>query len=589
MFRSAAVDESGAMELDETDPAQWARLEAATQAYVDLHDAHFAALCTRLTSDLPEPSVRAPAASESTNAVSKSVMSASGSGTSASGSEKSASERTAASGSEKRASEDVTSASEMLTVDEDVDEAPLLRLRERGEGKGIVGNLEDGNGGGLKENGVGTNVQSQAERRGLDREMEEENGDDGSADPDDDLSGLRRESVRKKSSNVQMLEDSAEAIGGRNLDRGFSFSQSFAFGELEAGDEVPVESRPGSDTRDAIDLNPSATWQADRGAPSATWQTDRGATVELAPEIGGPVSGASKVETSRSILEDRGNTTSERLAATSTSRDAAPAPKGSEVSKRFAGAAALGLRKGLLFVEAPPGPAAAEGFGVRADGASLLHHSASHRPLIDAICEQNKIIRDVFDGRVHTGAKPTKPAVLTRPLSSPSLPTPVKPMARSNSLTKLSTARPPSPGTGLARVSVKRESRDGEPPSESEEALGFPAQALYERLQTARSVGVVHLALSGDQRGLVLDWESDVFAVAEPGEEARAFLEKVSGSARYGSVAELCARHRQFDVGAAVFTLIGRHTQVRRWELCVFYLLCGIGGEFKEQKVENER
>jgi hypothetical protein len=567
------------MELDETDPVLWAKLESATQDYIDLHDEQFAALCARLTSDLPSPSERQPSERGS-------------SGRELSGGEPSEREPSEREPSEREPSEferepsgrqpterqlskrepsgkdlsegDSREADASPPSDEEVDEAPLLRL-PAGVSK--------------KEQNLGGDSLSGGERSEDARSPTEENGAGGSLILDrecaeagiqasivGDSSQARSEGEQELvssgfvSGGPHLQPDSASAWGGdvsgdegAELYRGFSFSHSFAFGGT--GGEILVEPRKEDGTAAAIDLNPNATWQLE-GASSSE-RNERGSE-KTGPHVGDSEQARldpGGLDHPRTSDVPKQSDTS----AASTSGQGAAAPgrasAGFGGSRRVAAStAALGLRRGLLFVEARPGPEGFGGFGVWEDNASLLHHSSSHRPLVDAVCDQNKIARDVLDvrGASKPKPKPEKRAMLTRPVSSPSL------LPASNLLTPSD----PSPGIGLPRVSIKRELRDDEQSPGPEEALSFPARALYQRLQNGQSVGVVHLALSGDERGLALEWQSDVFAVAEPGEEARVFLARLGGR-RFASVAELCSHHQQFDVGTSVYTLMGRHTQVR--------------------------
>lgn len=561
------------MELDETDPVLWAKLESATQDYIDLHHDQFAALCARLTSDLPSPSERQPTERESFGRELSGGEPSEREPSKREPSERESSKREPSESergpterqlSGRKVSKDFRDASEadaFLPSDEEVDEAPLLRLP--------VGMPR-------KEQNLGGGALREGERSADARSPSEENGAGGSSMPNrewaeagnqasvvGDFSQVRSEGEQElvssgsDSGGPHSRPDSASAGGGdvpgdegAELYRGFSFSHSFAFGG--PGGEILVEPRKEDGPAAAIDLNPNATWQLE-GAPSGASERNKGGSEKTRPGDSEPA----RLDPDHPRTRDVPNEADTSAASTSGQGAAASesASAGFGASRRFAASTdALGLRRGLLFVEARPGPEASEGFRVWEDNASLLHHSSSHRPLVDAVCDQNKIARDVLDvcGASKPKPKPEKRAVLTRPVSSPSL------LPASNLLTPSD----PSPGIGLPRVSIKRESRDEEQLPAPEEALSFPARALYQRLQNGQSVGVVHLALIGDERGLALEWQSDVFAVAEPGEEARAFLEKLGGR-RFASVAELCSHHQQFDVGTSVYTLVGRHTQVR--------------------------
>ncbi|KAL7615494.1 hypothetical protein Lser_V15G04567 [Lactuca serriola] len=119
------------------------------------------------------------------------------------------------------------------------------------------------------------------------------------------------------------------------------------------------------------------------------------------------------------------------------------------------------------------------------------------------------------------------------------------------------------------------------PPLESPTTLrklSEPIRYLHDKLQNSPQVGVVHLALQNDSNGSILSWKNDVFVVAEPGELAEKFLEKVKysfqsmlkgGRRRYMSdisniscVADLVACRPYFQIGVVVHQYIGRQTQV---------------------------
>lgn len=108
--------------------------------------------------------------------------------------------------------------------------------------------------------------------------------------------------------------------------------------------------------------------------------------------------------------------------------------------------------------------------------------------------------------------------------------------------------------------------------------LSVPVSLLNEQLQRSPQVGIVHLALQSDSAGLILAWQSDIFAVAEPGVSADAFLQSVMANMRLYSgskrkkqhlappkiltVASLVSEFPKFFIGRALYRFIGRQTQV---------------------------
>lgn len=115
-------------------------------------------------------------------------------------------------------------------------------------------------------------------------------------------------------------------------------------------------------------------------------------------------------------------------------------------------------------------------------------------------------------------------------------------------------------------------------PSLGPPQLPGPTSLLNERLQSSPQVGIVHLALQSDLAGLILSWQSDIFAVAEPGESAEAFLQNVITSMclssgdkikkqhsvlrRMSTIATLVSKFPKFYIGRALYRFIGRQTQV---------------------------
>lgn len=107
--------------------------------------------------------------------------------------------------------------------------------------------------------------------------------------------------------------------------------------------------------------------------------------------------------------------------------------------------------------------------------------------------------------------------------------------------------------------------------------LSLPASSLHEKLQRSPQVGIVHLALQSDSGGLILGWQNEVFAVAEPGASADAFLQSVIAYMRmFGgnkhkkqlitpkltTIASLVMEFPKFFIGRTLHRFIGRQTQV---------------------------
>eukprot|EP00850_Spirogloea_muscicola_P002821 SM000011S18999 [mRNA] locus=s11:273180:281253:- [translate_table: standard] len=100
--------------------------------------------------------------------------------------------------------------------------------------------------------------------------------------------------------------------------------------------------------------------------------------------------------------------------------------------------------------------------------------------------------------------------------------------------------------------------------------LGPHAVKLQDRLQASAHLGVVHLALHCDGNSLIIRWQSDMLAIAEPGEAAHQFVAQALGSqadSRTGrhldcaSVAELVAQSTDIHIGCTLHKFMGRNTQ----------------------------
>ncbi|CAI6003024.1 unnamed protein product [Closterium sp. NIES-65] len=82
-------------------------------------------------------------------------------------------------------------------------------------------------------------------------------------------------------------------------------------------------------------------------------------------------------------------------------------------------------------------------------------------------------------------------------------------------------------------------------------SLSPPAAALMQRLQQAAGVGLVHLALPCDQSGFILTWSSEVMSVAEPSDSATRLLARAIDSIG-------CC----FVVDGVLHRFMGCHTQI---------------------------
>ena len=83
---------------------------------------------------------------------------------------------------------------------------------------------------------------------------------------------------------------------------------------------------------------------------------------------------------------------------------------------------------------------------------------------------------------------------------------------------------------------------------------------LSEALMRAPNTGVLHFNCHSDIDGLVLAWQKDMTAIAEPSAIAELFLQK-SGTA-YDTIAQLCDTEEHVEVQGILHTFAGKHVQV---------------------------
>ncbi|KAL4562496.1 hypothetical protein LXL04_034702 [Taraxacum kok-saghyz] len=209
----------------------------------------------------------------------------------------------------------------------------------------------------------------------------------------------------------------------------------------------------------------------------------------------------------------------------------------------------LGWRRYVLLVKASNSPDSRKTF--------------SHIQSLETFCLGNAIKISLMDV---TSATSSSPPPLTSPLCTASFPS-------SSRLYGSDTA----PILGLHGNLMEKNYAPLESPTAFRK-LSKPIQLLHDILQNSPQVGVVHLALQNDANGSILSWKNDVFVVAEPGELADKFLQKIKcsfqsmlkgGRRRYmsdisniSSVSELVACRPYFQIGVVVHQYIGRQTQV---------------------------
>eukprot|EP00250_Pteridium_aquilinum_P010694 c19570_g1_i2 orf=492-3833(-) len=206
---------------------------------------------------------------------------------------------------------------------------------------------------------------------------------------------------------------------------------------------------------------------------------------------------------------------------------------------------------------------------------------SGHIRSLESFCSRHRIKLEKFNGtQVASCAAASVSTPFTSPLFSSSFPG--SPLLHSPELglhhLGHSEIVPPLSldGGGQSQLNVSQSSLIS--PALGPRQLSVPVSSLNEKLQRSPQVGIIHLALQSDSVGLILGWQSEVFAVAEPGASADAFLQSVMTYMRLYSgrrhkkqqlvhskittVASLVSECPKFFIGRALYRFIGRQTQV---------------------------
>eukprot|EP00854_Cymbomonas_tetramitiformis_P004864 gene4864-5940_t len=101
------------------------------------------------------------------------------------------------------------------------------------------------------------------------------------------------------------------------------------------------------------------------------------------------------------------------------------------------------------------------------------------------------------------------------------------------------------------------------PKPRAEEDMLQAQLSLSQALSMRRGeIGIVHLDLHGDARGLIVGWCTEMYAVAEPGQACSEFLESVNGgTGPCPSLQHLCERRPRFEVNGVLHTYASQHLQ----------------------------
>ncbi|KAI5081182.1 hypothetical protein GOP47_0004365 [Adiantum capillus-veneris] len=221
-------------------------------------------------------------------------------------------------------------------------------------------------------------------------------------------------------------------------------------------------------------------------------------------------------------------------------------------------------------------------FLVEAWGSSETLKLSGHIHSLESFCSHHRIKLEKFVGaHVASSAAASSATPFTSPLFTGSFPG--SPLLPSPELGFHHVGHPEVvpplslDGGGQSQVSVNASQSPLTSPPLGPRQLSLPVSSLHEKLQRSPQVGIVHLALQSDSAGLILGWQSEVFAVAEPGVSADAFLQNVIGFMRLFSgsrpkkqlitpkittVANLVAEFPKFFIGRTLYRFIGRQTQV---------------------------
>lgn len=90
------------------------------------------------------------------------------------------------------------------------------------------------------------------------------------------------------------------------------------------------------------------------------------------------------------------------------------------------------------------------------------------------------------------------------------------------------------------------------------------ASFLRAATRFSNKMGVIHFNCMSDVAGIVLRWQTDVTAVAEPSSLSREFVDKVRthpDGARFSSLHDLCAHYSRVEVDGVLHTVLGKHLQ----------------------------
>ncbi|KAL3519481.1 hypothetical protein ACH5RR_017630 [Cinchona calisaya] len=208
----------------------------------------------------------------------------------------------------------------------------------------------------------------------------------------------------------------------------------------------------------------------------------------------------------------------------------------------------LGMRRGVLLVEASNGP----------ESERVFHHARSLEKFCDHAGITLSLVNDM-SGTLEATAESTFATSFTSPLFTGCFKS--SPLFYS-----------PFPKTTASPTDSPAKHRQ----------LSVPILSLPDKLQNSPQVGVIHLALQNDLHGSVLSWKNDVFVVAEPGELADKFLQtiKCSPPAMFrgrwrknvsiitdiSTISDLVSSRPNFQIGDVVHRYIGRQTQVMKNE-----------------------
>ncbi|KAH7298485.1 hypothetical protein KP509_25G046000 [Ceratopteris richardii] len=229
------------------------------------------------------------------------------------------------------------------------------------------------------------------------------------------------------------------------------------------------------------------------------------------------------------------------------------------------GGACLGWRRRVFLVEA--------------SGNTEALKLSGHIRSLEIFCSQHRIKLEKFAGtQVASGTGTSRSTPFTSPLFSGSFPG--SPLMHSPELSfhhiGNSERVPPLSLDGGAQNYLSGNALQSPLVSPlGPRQLAPLVSSLNEKLQKSPQVGIIHLALESDSAGLILGWQNEVFAVAEPGASADTFLQSVISymrllsnhrkqlaPSRLTTIASLVAQFPKFFIGRILYRFIGRQTQV---------------------------